>query len=63
MTIKLYRIVLSSDVQKSFLVEAKNEDEAYNKAYHDWQGDMQTDHYEYRDHIETVDINKENDNG
>ena len=44
--IKLYRIVLSYDVQKSFLVEAKNEDEAYNKAYHDWQGDMQTDHYE-----------------
>ena len=26
--IKLYRIVLSYDVQKSFLVEAKNEDEA-----------------------------------
>ena len=56
--IKLYRIVLSYDVQKSFLVEAKDEDEAYNKAYHDWQGDMKTDHYEYRDNIEKVEVGK-----
>ncbi len=48
-----YKVVLSYDVQKTFLVDAKNEEEAYDKAYA-WQGDMNKDNYEYRDHIETI---------
>ena len=30
---KQFKIVLSYDVQKTFYVEAKDEDEAYDKAY------------------------------
>ena len=49
---KTYRVVLSYDVQKTFIVDAKNCDEAYNKAY-SWKGDTNKDNWEYRDHIET----------
>jgi len=54
---KEYRIVLSYDVQKLFLVKAKNEEEAFSKAYENWQGDTKKDDWEYRDHIETVMVN------
>ena len=50
--LKTYRVVLSYDVQKTFIVDAKNCDEAYNKAY-SWKGDTNKDNWEYRDHIET----------
>jgi|TARA_R100000093_G_C1930873_1_gene68682 hypothetical protein len=50
--LKTYRVVLSYDVQKTFMVDAKNYDEAYDKAF-DWKGDTNKDNWEYRDHIET----------
>ena len=57
-----YRVVLAYDVQRTFHVEAKNEDEAYDKA-RDWEGlDEYRDHWDYNDHVETVDIDEENDN-
>ena len=57
-----YRVVLAYDVQRTFHVEAKNEDEAFDKA-REWQGlDEYRDHWDYNDHVETVDIDEENDN-
>ena len=57
-----YRVVLAYDVQRTFHVKAKNEDEAYDKA-RDWEGlDEYRDHWDYNDHVETVDIDEENDN-
>tara|TARA_R100000231_G_scaffold134036_1_gene107304 strand:- start:28 stop:216 length:189 start_codon:yes stop_codon:yes gene_type:complete len=57
--IKEYRVVISYDVQKLFLVKAKNQEEAYEKAFQ-WEGDTNRDHWEYRDHIETVKIKESN---
>ena len=57
-----YRVVLAYDVQRTFHVEAKNEDEALDKA-REWQGlKKYRDCWDYNDHVETVDIDKENDN-
>ncbi len=53
-----YRIVLSYDVQKTFIVEAKNREEAYDKAYDNWEGE-DNDDWEYRDHIETEELDYE----
>ena len=50
--LKTYRVVLSYDVQKTFVVDAKNSDDAHDKA-HNWKGDTKKDNWEYRDHIET----------
>ena len=52
---KQFRVVLSYDVQKTFIVDAKNEEEAYDKAYDYWEGE-DDDNWEYRDHIETEEI-------
>ena len=52
---KQFRVVLSYDVQKTFIVDAKNEEEAYDKAYDNWEGE-DDDNWEYRDHIETEEI-------
>jgi len=52
---KQFRVVLSYDVQKTFIVNAKNEEEAYDKAYDNWEGE-DDDNWEYRDHIETEEI-------
>lgn len=49
---KKYKIVLSFDVQKTFHVEAKDEDEAYDKAYNG-EATVVNEDWEYRDHIET----------
>ena len=57
--IKEYRVVISYDVHKTFYVKAKDEEQAYDKAY-EWEGDTNRDAWEYRDHIETVKI-KESD--
>ena len=52
---KQFRVVLSYDVQKTFIVDAKNEEEAYDKAY-DGEGSVMNEDWEYRDHIETEEI-------
>jgi len=52
---KKYRIVLSYDVQKVFEVNAKDEEDAEDKAK-DWKGDLGKDDWEYRDLIETEEI-------
>ena len=51
-----YRIVLSYEVQKTFIVKAKNEDEAFNNAF-DWKGEIKDkDHWEYLQHITTEEL-------
>jgi len=55
---KTYRVVLSYEVQKTFVLEAKNQDEAFDKADGFWIGDTKNDNYEYLEHIETEEINK-----
>jgi len=52
---KKYRIVLSYDVQKTFVVEAKDNEEAEAKAVA-WEGDTGKDNWEYRDLIENEEI-------
>ena len=52
---KKYRIVLSYDVQKVFEVNAKDEEDAEDKAK-DWKGDLGKDDLEYREWIETEEI-------
>ena len=52
---KQFKVVLSYDVQKTFIVDAKNDEEAYDKAYDNWEGETGTN-WEYRDHIETEEI-------
>ena len=52
---KRYRVVLSYDVQKTFVVEAENYEEAEAKAI-DWKGDTGKDNWEYRDLIENEQI-------
>ena len=54
-----YRVVLSWNVQKSYFVDAKDEEEAEDKAR---EGKGLNEHYssyEYEDTIETVNIDKE----
>ena len=51
---KQFRVVLSYDVQKTFIVDAKDEEEAYDKAYAGEGED--DDNWEYRDHIETEEV-------
>ena len=54
---KTYRVVLSYEVQKTFVLEAKNQDEAFNNAF-DWKGEIKDkDNYEYLEHIETEELN------
>ena len=55
MSEKQFKVVLSYDVQKTFYVEADNEDEAYDKAY-DGDGEVEEEDWEYRDHIETEEV-------
>ena len=50
-----YRIVLSYDVQKVFELNEKDEDTAMDKAK-DWKGDLGSDDWEYRDLIESKEI-------
>jgi|TARA_R110002153_G_scaffold90487_4_gene221016 hypothetical protein len=52
---KKYRIVLSYDVQKTFVVEAKDNEEAEAKAVA-WEGDTGKDNWEYSDLIENEEI-------
>ena len=52
---KQFKVVLSYDVQKTFYVEADNEDEAYDKAYAGY-GEVEEEDWEYRDHIETEEV-------
>ena len=52
---KKYKVVLSYDVQKTFVVEAKDDEEAEAKAI-DWKGDTGKDNWEYRDLIENKQI-------
>ena len=52
---KKYRIVLSYDVQKVFELNAKDEEDAEDKAK-DWKGDLGKDDWEYREWIETEEI-------
>ena len=53
---KKYKVVLSYEVQKTFIVNAKNEDEAFNEAF-DWKGEIKDkDNYEYLEHIETEEL-------
>ena len=52
---KGFKVVLSYDVQKTFYVEAENEEEAYDKAYAG-DGQEENEDWEYRDHIETEQV-------
>ena len=57
---KKYKVVLSYEVQKTFIVNAKNEDEAFNNAF-DWKGEIEDkDIYEYLEHIETEEVKETN---
>jgi len=47
-----FTVVLSYDVQKSFLVEARDREEAYKKAY-DWDYVDVDENWEFLEHIET----------
>jgi|TARA_R100000479_G_scaffold117895_1_gene60176 hypothetical protein len=47
-----WTVVLSYDVQKSFLVKAEDEYEAYKKAY-DWDYIDVDENWEFLEHIET----------
>ena len=58
MSEKQFKVVLSYDVQKTFIVDAKNEEEAYDKAYDNWEGE-DDDNWEFRDHIETEELDYE----
>jgi len=53
-----WNVMLSYDVQKSFLVEADSREEAYKKAY-DWNYVDVDENWEFSEHIETK---KGNDN-
>jgi len=53
---KQFKIVLSYDVQKTFYVEAKDEDEAYDKALFGDGPLVDNEDWEYRDHIETEEV-------
>jgi len=55
---KKFKVVLSYDVQRTFIIDADNEDEAYDKAYKG-QGDIDSDDWEYTDHIETKEENND----
>jgi hypothetical protein len=50
---KQFKVVLSYDVQRTIIVEANNEDDAFDKAYKG-QGDLDNDNWEYIYHIETM---------
>jgi hypothetical protein len=52
---KQYSVVLSYDVQKTFIVEAIDEDEAYDIAYNG-EGEVDNEDWEYREHIETEEV-------
>lgn len=39
---KTFKVVLSYDVQRTFIIDADNEDEAYDKAY-EGQGNIDND--------------------
>jgi hypothetical protein len=53
--LKQFSVVLSYDVQKTFIVEAKDEDEAYQIAYNGDEPATDED-WEYREHIETEEV-------
>ena len=53
---KEFKIVLSYDVQRTIIVEANDEDDAFDKAYKG-QGDIDNDDWEYYNHIETKESN------
>ena len=55
MSEKQFKVVLSYDVQKTFYVEADNEDEAYDKAYAG-HGEVEDEDWTYIDHIETEEV-------
>jgi len=56
-----YRVVLAWNVQKTYFVQAKDEEEATDKA-RDGEGLNESyNSYEFEDHIETVDTDKEYD--
>jgi hypothetical protein len=52
---KGFKVVLSYDVQKTFIVEAKDADEAYEIAYAG-EGEVDNEDWEYREHIETEEV-------
>jgi len=49
-----YRVVLAWNVQKTYFVEAHNEEEAEDLAHSGEGLDESLSSYEYEDHIETV---------
>jgi len=55
MSEKQFKVVLSFDVQKTIIVNAKDEDEAYDLAYAG-EGEIDNVDYEFRDHIETEEV-------
>ena len=51
---KNYRVTLSWNVQKTYFVNAKDSEEANDKAIHGGGLDESYDSYEFDDYIETV---------
>jgi len=58
---KEFKVVLSYDVQRTIIVEANDEDDAFDKAYKG-QGDIDSDDWEYINHIETKEENNDTTN-
>ena len=58
-----YRVVLAWNVQKTYFVQAKDEEEATDKARDGVGLNESYNAYEFEDYIETVNIDEENDNG
>jgi hypothetical protein len=58
---KEFKVVLSYDVQRTIIVEANDEDDAFDKAYKG-QGDIDNDDWEYINHIETKEENNDTTN-
>lgn len=55
---KQYKVVVQYDVQRTFIIQANNEEEAYDKVYNG-QGYIKNDDWEYTDHIETEEIKQQ----
>ena len=52
---KTFKIVLEYDVQRTFIINANNEEEANDKAYKG-QGEIDSDDWEYRENLECEEI-------
>ena len=52
---KTFKIVLEYDVQRTFIINANNEEEANDKAYKG-QGEIDSDDWEYKNNLKCEEI-------